>query len=383
MSALPSGSASIMDGLPDLLYTDPPYGEQTNLSRQHNNLFNHRVYTDDVSPVNYFSEPRLTSPEFFGGRFAFDTVSQSAPRLTDTRMRPPPLSHFTSHWNSSSYPETVDNGTSFSDPEAQRKQLPRLSTGDEVRTTVSCPDCGITLQGPHELQCHRKNMHDPRVFIGWVSPPRSPLSLPHHASNSDPHSFPEQLDTSTSFSGPEAQKQPIPRLSTVHQTKAPLPCPDCHATLRGFNELQRHWENVHAPVKRVWICVQPEQPPLLPKKSLDTCKPCKEGKHYNILYNAAAHLRRVHFNPSTRSRSPRRGDEYRSPAIEDLKAQGWLKEIAVTNNLPRFVANRKNNGVNWYDANDGIVSGVDHLGVDATSSLPPLPGTLQLNTGLD
>ncbi|GAB7325025.1 hypothetical protein MBLNU13_g08823t2 [Cladosporium sp. NU13] len=193
--------------------------------------------------------------------------------------------------------------------------------------------------------------------------------LPPYASNS----YLQGSDNSTSFTAPQGRKQQIPRLPIDHKTKIPVPCPDCEVTLRGPHELQRHWENVHAPIKRVWICVQPEQSPLRPRKPLDVCKQCKQGKQYNVYYNAAAHLRRAHFCPSMRSRRPRDEglpvDTSRGPNLEEMKAQGWLQEVSVSNHGPQSVLKVD---VSEYDIDDGFVSGVDQMGVDVTpSDYPP------------
>ena len=209
-----------------------------------------------------------------------------------------------------------------------------------------------------------------------------PPPLPYLTSRSDSNSYPAEWVNSTSFPGHQAPIHdalpPPPWGPSLSQWRPPLRCPDCLITLREDHELQHHWENVHAPTKRVWICVQPENPPFQPKKSLDVCKMCKQGKQYNVDYNAAAHLRRAHFAPSKRGRRPRGEVETsattlstkrsRGPNVGALKAHGWLKEITVPNERSSPVAGNQDDGVNGYDADNVTVSGVDQMGVDVTLS---------------
>lgn len=175
-----------------------------------------------------------------------------------------------------------------------------------------------------------------------------------------------------------APKQQISRLPSHHKPKTPLQCSDCAITLRGPHELQRHWDNVHAPVKRVWICVQPEQSPFKPKKTLDICKQCKQGKQYNVYYNAAAHLRRAHFCPSKRGRRPRGEvatsaltlsiERSRGPSIVELKAHGWLRQIIVPNSGLRTTADNDEDIPDQPDATDFDDTDADADGNDDSQS---------------
>ncbi|KAM0715032.1 hypothetical protein Q7P37_009497 [Cladosporium fusiforme] len=170
---------------------------------------------------------------------------------------------------------------------------------------------------------------------------RAVMRLNKHISNGHSQTIlPKTSPTTTNKPAPKpiaSQKFAIPRLPLNLKTKEPLQCHDCEMTLRGHHELQRHWDNIHKPVKSVWICVQPESSPIMPKSPLDICKQCMREKPYNADYNAAAHLKRGHFNPSKRGRKPKgsapvsRLAKDAGPPIEDLKKYGWLKRIFITN----------------------------------------------------
>ena len=112
-----------------------------------------------------------------------------------------------------------------------------------------------------------------------------------------------------------------------------LKCDKCNKNPGGFrgpHELQRHKERAHTTVRKAWVCVD-----VSPKKDfLASCKACRNNKSYGAYYNAAAHLRRTHFNKKQKGRKgkgktdekPRAGvsggDE---PSMDVLKL--WMKEI--------------------------------------------------------
>lgn len=70
------------------------------------------------------------------------------------------------------------------------------------------------------------------------------------------------------------------------------------------------------------------------KSFLANCKACQTGKKYNECYNAASHLRRMHFHPHKRGERKMSAAEARrggkpgdlDPPMEVLKAN-WLREV--------------------------------------------------------
>ncbi|KAI7477014.1 hypothetical protein KC351_g9100 [Hortaea werneckii] len=162
-----------------------------------------------------------------------------------------------------------------------------------------------------------------------------------------PTSAPEISTANSALLKPEdavRRKEAISKTPYVRPQHPKLYCSLCKDYPNGFrgeHELRRHYDRAHAETRHVWICVEPttnSKEGWWPQKPLGICKQCKQQKHYNVYYNAAAHLRRAHFCPRKRGRKAR-GEERESragkaggdwPPIEWLKANGWLKEVEIT-----------------------------------------------------
>lgn len=115
---------------------------------------------------------------------------------------------------------------------------------------------------------------------------------------------------------PSYQRPPLRR---VYCTK----CNEYPEGFRGEHELRRHTESKHASLVKRWICIEPDHPsPSTPRPvvPLSKCKACVTQKRYGAYYNAAAHLRRAHFNPNRGGKAS--GDWPPMTALKD-----WMKEV--------------------------------------------------------
>lgn len=143
-------------------------------------------------------------------------------------------------------------------------------------------------------------------------------------------------------------RQQAPRKTTFCQF-----CNDQPAGFHGDHELRRHIERHHNQVRRVWVCRDASETGMF----LINCKACRNGKTYGANYNAAAHLRRAHFNPCKNKRGGRgKKSEGRGgmgggswPSMDFLK--NWMFEIFEENVNGRNIVQEMAQDINFESYN--------------------------------
>lgn len=222
------------------------------------------------------------------------------------------------------------------------------------------------------LERRRKHLENARQNIAPKNNPAGPTSTPRR-------------DDSKLLKPEDAmrRKEAISKTPYVRPQHPKLYCNLCQEYPNGFrgeHELRRHYDRAHAETRRVWICVEPttnSKEGWWPQKPLGICKQCKHQKHYNVYYNAAAHLRRAHFCPRKRGRKAR-GEERESragkaggdwPPIEWLKANGWLKEIEISSSQ-FFATSMVPSQLQTNIADDGFGDDDPELPIDSAIEIP-------------
>lgn len=121
---------------------------------------------------------------------------------------------------------------------------------------------------------------------------------------------------------PAYQRPPVRRVQCTQ-------CTDYPDGFRGEHELRRHIHARHSPLVKRWICKESPRSlfpgAITPVVPLSNCKSCLMRKQYGAYYNAAAHLRRTHFNPH--KGGPMRGEHATNdwPPMNVLKE--WMDEV--------------------------------------------------------
>ena len=108
--------------------------------------------------------------------------------------------------------------------------------------------------------------------------------------------------STSSATSPKSEKDDYLRakkVSKVRKREEKIKCHICTTELSGDHEFDRHFKLVHQDEGWRWQVIDPFEKGLIPEHpvlfEISQCKNCQSGKLYGINYNAAAHIRRVHF----------------------------------------------------------------------------------------
>jgi hypothetical protein len=181
--------------------------------------------------------------------------------------------------------------------------------------------------------------HGPgQIYAREMEPPFSRSALEIHLNS--PRTSPNALAKPFANLGLDSERPHLTQPTYQHPKHDKVFCKQCDSHQEGFHgehELRRHQEREHKGLIKKWICIEPddgrEHPmPILP---LSQCGSCYEQKkRYGAYYNAAAHLRRAHFEPKSKNKRKRKEDDEGKrggkrgrdwPPMSELKH--WMKEV--------------------------------------------------------
>lgn len=354
----PNNTSALSIGLADFGSNGPPSGQLTPLP--------------DPSPASAVEMTRSgTADTIIGGfsNFGFDQAASHGD-LEPAYPIPPewvPTSTsglpYQDSFPSSLYPD-LDPGTSFpfsyppafstSAPSATPFQPAQVPTrmNPTPATTVS-PPTAVDMKPSTSSESNSSTTAAPsraarrtQEQIAHGARPIAPKRETHDAHLQPDPSDPNRMIRISSADGTTKEVAAIPKASVQRPPRQKTYCHLCNDQPEGFHgehELRRHIDRVHAQVRKVWVCVD-----ISPDKTfLANCKACRNGKRYGANYNAAAHLRRTHFNPCQRGRGGRGKDSEKRggkgggnhPPMDVLKL--WMRETierADENSVETFEA---------------------------------------------
>ena len=230
------------------------------------------------------------------------------------------------------------------------QSLPKLSSSlksaiDE-ETAVMKRSSSTETNGSSRSRVSRRSQEQLAQSSRLIAPKRDEAALmSRQSSASSTASSDHQMVRIRSADGSMKDVIPITKAPYVRPTHDKVKCTQCEEHPEGFrgeHELRRHTERAHSVLRKAWICIDISAD----QKFLASCKACRNKKKYNAYYNAAAHLRRAHFNPKQKGRKGKgnmKPEEKRGgkgggmePSMDVLKT--WMTEVEdrVAQNTPPY-----------------------------------------------